>query len=303
MLSIFNHDLTLQTFADSKSASVYAAIKSGTYEDLVEWAWQENEKGAGIFVTVNQTDGTWREENTITKIRAYFCDIDGLHSEQQKAQKAYDLLSSKLPPSAIVRSGGGIHAYWYVKDGEPLDGDRYKEIEMGIIQAFDGCPRTKDIARVLRMPGFLHKKDPNNPYLIEVMHEDASHLVTGEELRKAYPYQKPVQKHYTQPAKSFAGDTTDVWQVVLKALSEWRPVDGKKHAVVMTAFGVAKKFGISESQAYNDLLSIVQSWDVRSDPVTTMRTNARWAYQHGGECHISGLRTLGVDVPKLAKHD
>ena len=303
MLSIYQDDVTLQTFADHESATIEKAfIKSGKLEDLEPWAWQENEKGAGIYVTVNQTDGTWRKENTITKVRAYYVDIDGLTSEAHKSQKAFELLNSKLPPSAIVKSGGGLHSYWYAQDNEPVDAEGFKSIEMGIIQAFDGCPRTKDIARVLRLPNFLHMKNPDKPYLIEVMYEDAAHKVTGEQLKAAYPYILPKPKYQaTHSQVSFSGGSSEVWPNIVNAVASWSPVDGMKHAVIMQALGVAKKFNVSQNQAFNDLLPVMQSWDVRTDPVSTLTQNARWAFTQGQECTVSGLRTLGVNVPKLSR--
>lgn len=295
--------MTLQTFADHESATIEKAfIKSGKLIDLEPWAWQENEKGAGIYVTVNQTNGTWRKENTIIKIRAYYVDIDGLTSESHKEHKAFELLNSDLSPSAIVKSGGGLHAYWYAQDNEPLDPERFKSIEMGIIQAFDGCPRTKDIARVLRLPNFLHMKDPKSPYLIEIMYEDAAHKVTGEQLKAAYPYVAPKPKYQASHSSvTFTGDSSEVWPNIVNAVNSWIPVDGMKHAVIMQALGVAKKFNVSQNQAFNDLLPVMQSWDVRTDPVSTLTQNARWAFTQGQECTVSGLRTLGVDVPKLSR--
>lgn len=303
MLSIYQDNVTLQTFADHEGATIEKAfIKSGNLQDLEPWAWQENEKGAGIYVTVNQTNGIWRKESAITKIRAFYVDIDGLTSEAHKAQKAYELLNSDLPPSAIVKSGGGLHAYWYAQEGEPLDAERYKLIEMGIIQAFDGCPRTKDIARVLRLPNFLHMKNPEKPYLIEVIYEDASHKVTGEQLKSTYPYVTPKPKYQAvQSNYTFSDDSSEVWPNIVNAVASWTPQQGMKHAVIMQALGVAKKFNVTQSQAFNDLLPILQSWDVRTDPVSTLTQNARWAFTQGQECTVAGLRTLGVDVPKLGR--
>ena len=49
MLSIYQDNVTLQTFADHESATIEKAfIKSGNLKDLEPWAWQENEKGAGL---------------------------------------------------------------------------------------------------------------------------------------------------------------------------------------------------------------------------------------------------------------
>lgn len=301
MLSIYQGNVTLQTFADYEGARVQADIRSGPLAKLEPWARAENERGAGIYATVNETDGTWRNASTITRVRAYYCDLDGLTSEAHKAQRAYDLLTSRPPPSAIVRSGGGLHAYWYAVPGEPLDPERYKRVNMGLIAAFHGCPRTKDIARVLRLPGFCHLKDPDRPYLVEVLYEDLSALYTGEAIAKAYPYSEPKPQHRRLAGPLPDLNTPDAWAKVVRAVAEWFPVDGEKHRVLMLALGVAKKFGVSEAQAVDDLFPIVASWPTRSEPLTTLKQNARWAYQHGGDCTVAGLRSVGVAVPSLGQ--
>ena len=88
MLSIFQEHVTLQTFRDHDSATGYAEIRSGTLKELEPWARQKNAQNQGVYATVNATDGKGREIKNITAIRAFFCDIDGLHSEAHKRQKA-----------------------------------------------------------------------------------------------------------------------------------------------------------------------------------------------------------------------
>lgn len=303
MLSIYQDHITLQTFADSKQVIIYPAIKEGTLQDLSAWAKTENQKGACISASVNEMRGG-RDIEHCTKVRAYYCDIDGLHSEAHKAQTMYTLLTSKLPPSAIVKSGNGVHAYWYAKEGEPIDKDYFTKIEMGIIQAFNGCPRAKDLARALRVPGFYHMKNPHAPYLIDIAFEDPSVTYSGEDLARAYPYKEPVKPRQHRSTQSFmaTADGAEAWHVVLQALREWYPIEGEKHRVLMQTLGVAVKFKRSENETFNDLLPIVESWPTRTDAYSTLKSNCRWAFSKGGECTVSGLRSLGVEVPSLGKY-
>lgn len=297
MLSIFGGRITVQTFADSRGCFVKPEVRHGLLRDLRPWAERVNRAGAGVFVSVNEMSG-WRDAAHVVRVRSFFCDIDGVCDEGHKAQRAYELLTCELPPSAIVKSANGLHAYWYVFDGEPVDAERFKRIEMGIIQAFRGCSRTKDIARVLRLPSFFHMKNPELPYLVEVLYEDASIRYSGDVLAEAFPFREPVRR---VSGGARVVPASDVWGAVLDSLRGWTPVDGSKHTVVMLALGVAKKFGVSESDAVAGLLPIVSGWDVRSDPVSTLRRNARWAFSQGGECSVAGLRSLGVPVPNLRR--
>lgn len=71
-------------------------------------------------------------------------------------------------PSVLVDSGGGLHAYWLLK--EPFVLDSADRLEAGrIIQQLwvgtvGGDPAVHDLTRVLRVPGTLnHKYDPPRP--------------------------------------------------------------------------------------------------------------------------------------------
>lgn len=302
MLRIYQHSITIQTFSDDKSGGIFPTIKSGLAADLEPWAYEENLKGAGIFVSVNGMQKNKRDAKSVTDVRSYYCEIDGMtvRSEAQKNHMISLLLRSKLPPSAIVKSKNGLHCYWYAKPFEAPDAERYARINMGIIQHFKADERVKDIARVLRLPNFVHVKDPQNPYLIEVAYEDPKHLMTGEEIIRAYPYKEP-RKERSNRVYEFSGDSSSVWGVVCDALASWPESKGSKHGVLMQALGVAKKFGISEGQAVSDLLPIMDSWQTdNADNLSVLEKNARWAFSVGDDCTVSGLRRLGVDVPPLA---
>jgi hypothetical protein len=300
MLSIYlEKEITFQTFRDSHDSTAHPRIVKSTYQKAYKWAKQENEKGAGIYASVNGMD-TGRNKKAVTELRAYFVDVDGIASEKEKAKKAFDMLESKLPPSAIVFSKNGLHAYWYTNDPVPTDDEFYRCVIVGLIEHFKGCPRTKDIARVLRLPGFYHMKDRSEPYLVNVVFEDSKAKYTALQLMKEYPAtQQPKPVHTLTYVPTL--HTNDDWSKVVNSLASWIPRDGEKHRVVMTALGVAKKFGVSQSQAFDDLLPIVQMWPTRTDPVTAMKQNTKWAYGHGEVCTVSGLRSLGVDVPKLSR--
>lgn len=61
------------------------------------------------------------------------------------------------PPSALVASGAGVHAYWLLREPYLLDTeDRMRaaqRIQAGWVQAVGGDPGAHDLCRVLRVPG------------------------------------------------------------------------------------------------------------------------------------------------------
>ena len=97
---------------------------------------------------------------------ALFVDID---AKTTKANALDRLKECSSPPSIIIDSGGGWHAYWLLK--EPLelatDTDQAYQLLGGLAMALDADPSAAEPARVLRIPGTRNLKyDP--PRLVTV---------------------------------------------------------------------------------------------------------------------------------------
>lgn len=116
-----------------------------------------NERGAGIFVTINETDGNGRRKTNITRVRALFVDLDGAPVEP---------VQSGPTPAHIVTatSPGKYHAYWRVSDC-PLDACEPALKEL--IGRYGGDPACSDRNRVLRLPGFWHRK--REPFMVRTI--------------------------------------------------------------------------------------------------------------------------------------
>jgi hypothetical protein len=141
---------TVQTFDDTKAKRgalakiVHIDPANGALDSLVEL----NERGAGIFFSVNETDGKGRQARNIVRVRAVFVDLDG-------APLSF-VLQAGLDPHCIVKSSPGRwHCYWRVSDC-PLDD--FKRVQMALARRFNGDTSVHDLPRVLRLPGFLHSK-------------------------------------------------------------------------------------------------------------------------------------------------
>jgi RepB DNA-primase from phage plasmid len=55
--------------------------------------------------------------------------------------------------------------YWLVKDA-PLD--QFKETQTRLAKLVGGDPNVCDLSRVMRLPGFLHQKQPDKPFPVRV---------------------------------------------------------------------------------------------------------------------------------------
>ena len=108
-------EFSFQCFDDSKAKRPYLIkVLHGTLEQHQNELTSLNIAGAGVFFTVNETDGKGRRGENIIKVRALFTDFD-----TPDGDRTFDYY---LPPSyAIESSPGKHHAYWILSDELPID--------------------------------------------------------------------------------------------------------------------------------------------------------------------------------------
>ena len=151
--------VTFQTFDDTKGRRDPQLVRvlHGTLEEHFAFLKELNDRGAGIFFTVNTTDLKGRETKNITEVNSFFVDLDGAPLEP--------VLSAPLRPHIVVQtSSNRFHAYWLIK-GCPLD--QFSSIQKVLIQRFGADPSVFDLPRVMRLPGFYHRKE--QPVLVRVI--------------------------------------------------------------------------------------------------------------------------------------
>ena len=299
MLEILEHDVCIRVFKDDKAATNYPEYRHGTLESLMPWAATQNTEGMGCFFSVNRTDGVGCSAENITGIRAWYADVDGLKSELEKNEAIYRLLSSAAPPSAIVKTKNGCHAYWYAVPNQDVSEAEYARTNSGIIARFGGDASVKDIARVLRLPNTWHRKDAANPYRIEVVWEERSVMYFESDLREAYPPPKP--KMIYRPEHNAVVDMPEIWQIIVDDLSGWRPIPSQRHLAMLLASGVALKFGVPESVCYASLEPVVMGWSLERDAISELKRAVRWAYDKNEPVTVAALRNHGVQIRKLPR--
>lgn len=149
---------TFQTFDDSKRKDQsLARVYHGTLQQHAAALAKMQARGAGVFVTVNETDGTGRKAENVIRVRAFFLDLDGAPLDPVTAWQPPHILCETSPQK--------YHAYWLV-DNCPLDG--FKPTQKNLIACFGGDDVIHDLPRVMRLPGFWHLKgDPCMVRMIE----------------------------------------------------------------------------------------------------------------------------------------
>lgn len=149
---------TFQTFSDTASGGRRLNRQlHGAFESHADALARLNSDGAGVFVTVNQTNGQGRKKADIERVRALFVDLDGA--------PLAPVQSSETPPHIVVEtSPRRFHAYWRVSDCSP---DDCEPALKHLINRYAGDAHCSDRSRVLRLPGFFHRK--RDPFMVNVI--------------------------------------------------------------------------------------------------------------------------------------
>ncbi len=155
-------------------------VFSGPFERCKGILADLNAQGAGVFVTVNKTDGKGRRAENIASVRALFCDKDD-----------GELPVLQLEPTLVVKSKRGDQAYWVLTDRMDLSG--FPDAQRGLSQHLKSDPKICDLPRVMRMPGFFHLKDPNDPFLVMIKSVSGIYY-SSSEVTSAYLYSKSELK-------------------------------------------------------------------------------------------------------------
>jgi hypothetical protein len=131
-----------------------------------------NGLGAGVFFTPNRLDGAGQSAANVVAVRALFVDAD---SRPEVDRLHAFVTASALQPTAIVASGGlhdgveKLQAYWRI-DGCNLD--QFSHAQRTLISRVGSDPAVNDLARVMRVPGFYHRK--REPRMTRLISVDAS---------------------------------------------------------------------------------------------------------------------------------
>ncbi len=177
-------EITVQTFSDKKSKGErdpLAKIMHGTLAKLAPKLTELNRKGAGIFICVNETDLKGRTAENIIAVRSVWGDFDKPFDGAGALALAL-AAAEKLAPSIEVESSPGKrHEYW-LTDGITADG--FRPLIDRLTVSIHSDPGARTIERVLRIPGFFHRK--GDPVMVKLIAAHPERRYTGEQIASAF---------------------------------------------------------------------------------------------------------------------
>lgn len=153
------------------------AVEPDQTDELARWLVAT---GGLYSVGVHATEpegGSRGVEDDVCAITMLWCDVDtdaGDHKANLRPPSHAAVLATlqglDVPPSLIVDSGGGLHAYWMLREPWELYDARERADAKAVVEQVQravavsiGSPvdNTSDLARILRVPGTLSRKyDP-----------------------------------------------------------------------------------------------------------------------------------------------
>lgn len=168
---------TFQTFDDNKARkdSTLARILHGTLTEHWQELCELSSRGAGVFITVNETNGKGRKVADIIRVRAVFQECDRPGTPEPPLQ----------PHIVVESSPGKYHRYLLVDGGNRFD--LFEQVMARLVADFGSDPNAKDRARVLRLPGFPHQKDPAKPWMVRIIHESGELHYSMDAITAAIP--------------------------------------------------------------------------------------------------------------------
>ena len=193
-------------------------------------------QGAGVWVTVNDTEGNGRKGSAVTRIRAVWQeDDDGFEGE------------FPLEPSLVVEtSPGHFHRYWLVDDAWPADEQGRKDfagVMVRMVASYGSDKGAKDISRVLRVPGFLHRKNPAEPHMVRMVGGNHLRYPRGQILEAFPPVEKKARSDRAgnSQGNGYDGDSESHAELVRQVLTgenyhsaltslAWRYIGSGMHA-------------------------------------------------------------------------
>lgn len=184
---------TFQSVDDNKTRKSAALLRTlnGTLDQHAATLTDLNKRGAGVFVTVNQTDLKGRARENITGIRAVWQEDDG------------DGKPLPLEPHIVVESSPGKHHRYLRVDG--MTADQHAAVMAVMVERYGCDQNAKDLCRVLRVPGFDHCKTAQRNR-VSIVHESGARPYTAEEVLAAFDVDSTVRSS-SRNSKFFSADT------------------------------------------------------------------------------------------------
>lgn len=152
-----NLDNTRYFILNDQDPGIVGGVECPNLTIAREW----NQRGYGVFWTVNSFSGDDRLVQNLSSINSWFFELD-----QDTKGHQLGRIELGLYPSLVIESKNGFHCYFFAKRATI---DTWHIIQSRLINYYKSDPKIKDPLRLLRAPGFYHMKNPSDPFLVKTV--------------------------------------------------------------------------------------------------------------------------------------
>jgi hypothetical protein len=124
--------------------------------------WDRKHRGLYFCVSTLVPGATRRCKDNLSELTGLHVDVDFKDVKDPPDEVAQALREVLLPPSKIVSSGNGLHAYWHFRESLPATPENIARVEHLLRRLCDhlgGDPAVCEAARLMRLPGTHNTKD------------------------------------------------------------------------------------------------------------------------------------------------
>jgi hypothetical protein len=177
------------------------------------------------------------DDESITSMPAVFCEWDDKPIDWQET--AWRELGLPEPSFQVATGGKSVHTYWVLN--EPIKPDRWRGIQLQLIQHCQSDKSLKNPSRVMRVPGYPHQGTGHLARLINV----TAHRYAPETLEQALPATAP--RPAAKPTPGGSGAPPELVEDALRAIPPRVAGEGQKEPSyddwLGILWGMASEFG------------------------------------------------------------
>jgi AAA domain len=225
---------------------------SREFEDIETWLnrWDRPDRGSYFTVsTVGQAAGE-RSLDTIREMVGLHADIDFKNITATPDEVDRKLKEIQLPPSKVINSGHGRHAYWLFREkleATPENIEHVKALLRLLKDHVGGDPMVCHPAALMRLPGTHNTKFGERIEVTEIVDNPAARYDI-DELEEWLATVSPIIQHKPKQTNGANGHDpeTNPWLAAAGLFSHRAPIDVEQRLAAM-AFGAGEN-GIHATQ-------------------------------------------------------
>lgn len=232
-----------------------------------------------IYVGINETKTNSRKLADIVKCRAIWVEDDTVRDSPRK--------DFPIPPSMVVESSLGKYHYYWLTETDKFD--EWNAVMATMVNDW-GCDiQAKDLSRVMRLPGFNHRKDLEHPFKCRIV-EAEGFVYTWEKIKEKFPPVITVNLTPNQNKSDYSEDEA------IRTLMNSENYHGNLVSISMSL----TNRGVSRQMQLHTLRGLM-------DSIPHDKRRKEWAHragdQHLLECIDTALKKVESEIDEKDQED